>query len=137
MCRFLIPHSSLKLLCCHISLVGTHSCFRCQLTNGNNFGNNYATINSSLSNRQWPQCITCITSDLVPLHYNWYVPGMDTKDLCNVPHRRSWPCTDNSWNNSMFWSQFGTRFNLFISFKDLFMPSITSFYAMASLVGST
>jgi hypothetical protein len=37
----------------------------------------------------------------------------------------------------MFWSQFGTRFNLFISFKDLFMPSITSFYAMASLVGST
>ncbi len=117
MCRFLIPHSSLKVSCCHINFVGTHMCFRCPLSNGINFGNNCATINSSLSSRQWPQSITCIISDLVPLHCKWYVPGMDTKDLCNVPHKRSWPCTDSSWNNNMFWIQFGTRINLFNFFQ--------------------
>ncbi len=124
MCRFLIPHSSLKGLCCHINFVGIHLCLRCPPTKDNNFGNNCATIRSSLSNKQWPQNIMCVTSDLAPLHCNWYVLGMDTKDLCNVFHRKSWPYIDNSWNNSMFWSQFGTKVSLF----NFFQRSIHAFH---------
>jgi hypothetical protein len=116
-CRFLILHSSLKASCCHINFVGTHTCLRCPLSNGISFGNNCATISSSLSSRQWPQIITYIISDLVPLHCKWYVLEMDTKDLCNVPHRKSWPCTNNNWNNNMFWIQFGTKMNLFNFFQ--------------------
>ncbi len=137
MCRFFISHSSIKVLYCHISFVETHSCLRCPPSKGSSFGRRCAIINHSPSNKQWPQSITYIIGDLAPLHCNWYILRMDTKDFYDISHRRSWPCTNSSINNNMFWSQFGIKISL-LNFFQRSIHSLNNFLcAMASLVGST
>ncbi len=136
MCRFLIPYSNLEALCCHINFVGIHLYLGCPQSKVSNFGSSCATIIPSPFNRKWPQNITYIINNLTPLDCNWYTLRMDTKDFCNS-HRRSWPCTNSSKNNNMFWSQFGIGINLLNFFQRFTRSSIICFCAMASLISST